>query len=119
VNDYDKVIAFRRWSNGGPGDETMVILCFSEGMKPDYRMGFPMAGVWKLRFNRDAKFYDKQLDGEQWLSFPSAATGLSDRLGPKTAGTPLGRVTGTSESRSGIRSEPRLGGRINAPNRFR
>jgi 1,4-alpha-glucan branching enzyme len=63
VNDYDKVIAFRRWSIGGPGDETVVILCFSEGMKAGYRMGFPIAGEWKLRFNSDAQIYDAQLDG--------------------------------------------------------
>jgi 1,4-alpha-glucan branching enzyme len=59
LNDSDKVIAFRRWKEGGQGDDTIVIANFSHQTWEDYRIGFMREGHWQLRFNSDAKFYSE------------------------------------------------------------
>jgi 1,4-alpha-glucan branching enzyme len=56
-NDGDKVIAFRRWADGGAGDDVTVIAHFANRAWDDYRVGFPQEGLWRLRFNSDAKHY--------------------------------------------------------------
>ena len=58
VNHGGKVIAFHRWSQGGPGDDTVVVLNFSANSYSNYRIGMPQSGVWRLRFNGDASRYD-------------------------------------------------------------
>ncbi len=62
VDDAQKLIAFRRWKEGGAGDDVLVLMNFAEGEKRDYRIGLPGPGLWKLRFNSDAKLYNHQLD---------------------------------------------------------
>jgi 1,4-alpha-glucan branching enzyme len=59
VNDTDKVVAFRRSYDGGPGDDVVVVMNFSHQQLNDYRVGFPAAGVWKLRFSSDKRSYGK------------------------------------------------------------
>lgn len=61
-NDHDKVIAFKRWKEGGPGDEVVIVMNFSEGESRDYRIGFPAPGQWILRFNSDSRLYNELLD---------------------------------------------------------
>ena len=58
VNNSDKVIAFHRWSQGGPGDDVIVLLNFRDKAWRDYRIGLPRAGTWKVRFNSDWDGYD-------------------------------------------------------------
>ena len=62
LNDHEKVIAFNRWKEGGPGDEVVVVMNFSEGESRDYRIGFPAPGEWILRFNSDSRMYNELLD---------------------------------------------------------
>lgn len=62
VNHDNKVIAFHRWTDDAVGDETVVIFGFSDGIKFNYRIGFPRNGLWKLRFNSDATVYDGLFD---------------------------------------------------------
>ena len=57
VNHDGKVIAFRRWFDGGPRDECVVIANFSVDVKEDYRIGFEQSGEWKVRFDSSAKAY--------------------------------------------------------------
>jgi len=57
VNDDAKVIAFHRWSGGGPGDDVVVVANFSGRAFPSYGVGFPRAGTWYLRFNSDWTAY--------------------------------------------------------------
>ena len=59
VNNNDKVIAFHRWENGGPGDDVMVIVNMSNKAYYNYTLGFPSAGKWSVRFNSDWQGYDK------------------------------------------------------------
>ena len=53
VNNNDKVIAFHRWENGGPGDDVIVVLNFSDRNYSSYTIGFPRGGTWYIRFNSD------------------------------------------------------------------
>ena len=57
VNDRDKLIAFHRWDRGGPRDDVVVIANFANRAYPDYTLGFPRAGGWRVRFNSDWRGY--------------------------------------------------------------
>ncbi len=57
VNDETNVIAFRRWMDGGVGDDTVVVLNFSAQTYTDYRIGLPDIGRWQVRFNSDWNGY--------------------------------------------------------------
>lgn len=50
-DDNNHVIGYRRWDQGGPKDETVVIANFSNNALNDYRLSLPSAGKWYVRFN--------------------------------------------------------------------
>ena len=57
VNETAKVIAYRRWDQGGPGDDVIVVANFSAKAFARYDLGLPRAGAWKARFSsNDAKY---------------------------------------------------------------
>jgi 1,4-alpha-glucan branching enzyme len=57
VNDTAKVIAYRRWDAGGPGDDVIVVANFGAKPYAIYNLGLPRAGAWKVRFSsNDAKY---------------------------------------------------------------
>ncbi len=53
VNNGDKMIAFHRWENGGPGDDVIVVANFADRSYDSYTIGFPRSGTWYVRFNSD------------------------------------------------------------------
>ena len=53
----DKVMAFHRWDQGGPGDDVVVVMNFSSRTYPSYAIGFPRGGGWRVRFNSDWNGY--------------------------------------------------------------
>lgn len=57
VNNTDKLIAFHRWENGGPGDDVLVVLNFANRGYGSYSLGFPRAGWWRVRLNSDWQGY--------------------------------------------------------------
>ena len=57
VNEEDNVIVFQRWMDHGAGDDVVVAINLSTNTYTDYRIGMPHGGLWKLRFNSDAKLY--------------------------------------------------------------
>ena len=57
VNNNDKMVAFHRWMNGGPGDDVIVVCNFRDQSWGKYRIGLPRPGVWKVRFNSDWEGY--------------------------------------------------------------
>ncbi len=67
VHDQQNMIAFRRWDEGGPGDDVLVVANFGAGVKENYQIGFPSDGQWKLLFNSDSSVYS-----EQFTNTPSA-----------------------------------------------
>lgn len=58
LHDERKVIAFHRWEKGGPSDDVVVVANFLYQAQYNYVIGFPAAGLWKLRFNSDWEGYN-------------------------------------------------------------
>lgn len=63
LNEESKIIAFHRRDKGGAGDDVVVVANFCNEARDDYRVGFPAAGVWKLRFNSDWQGYSDDFEG--------------------------------------------------------
>lgn len=63
LNNGDKMIAFHRWLDGGPGDDVVVVANFANITWDNYRIGLPRGGDWKLHFNSDAAEYDPDFSG--------------------------------------------------------
>lgn len=63
VNDGSKVIAYHRWDQGGPGDDVIVVANFSSTWFEEYRVAFPRAGTWHVRFNSDYRGYSPDFGG--------------------------------------------------------
>ncbi len=59
VNPTDKMIAFHRWDDGGPRDSVIVVANLANRGYDNYAIGFPRAGLWKVRFNSDWNGYDR------------------------------------------------------------
>jgi 1,4-alpha-glucan branching enzyme len=57
VNDWDKLLAYHRWQNGGPRDDVVVVANFANRSYDGYTVGFPRPGMWRVRFNGDWKGY--------------------------------------------------------------
>ncbi len=57
INDTDKMIAFHRWENGGPGDDVIIVANFANRSYDSYTLGFPRGGLWRVRFNSDWQGY--------------------------------------------------------------
>src|SRR5712671_1529376 len=62
VNEKERVLAYHRWQNGGPRDDVIVLANFSATPLPDYRVGVPRAGRWRVRFNSDWDGYDVEFE---------------------------------------------------------
>lgn len=58
VNDVDKVIAYHRSDQGGPRDDTIVVLNCANRSYADYTVGLPRTGAWQVRLNSDWSGYD-------------------------------------------------------------
>lgn len=91
VNNADKLIAFHRWENGGPGDDVIVVANFANRIFESYTVGLSRGGQWRVRFNSDwngysADFgnqpgYDTLADAEPRDGMPYSA---NVGLGPYT-----------------------------------
>jgi 1,4-alpha-glucan branching enzyme len=92
INDADKLIAYHRWSQGGPRDDVVVALNFADRGYNSYTIGLPRSGRWQVRFNSDWVGYDPSFGS--WLgydtdTFDGAADGMPTAanigIGPYTA----------------------------------
>lgn len=63
INHAGKVIAFKRWFDGGVGDECVVIANFANQHYDDYEFGLPSAGLWKRRFSSDRRAWSEDFGG--------------------------------------------------------
>lgn len=64
VCDEDsRVVAWRRWAQGGPGDDVVVVANLSPTPYPAYRLGMPDDGVWRVRFSSDDTSYSPLFSG--------------------------------------------------------
>lgn len=53
----NKVIAFHRWMDSGPNDDTVVVVNLRNKLWSGYRIGMPGNHGWALRLNSDARIY--------------------------------------------------------------
>jgi 1,4-alpha-glucan branching enzyme len=92
LDDRDKVLAWHRWDQGGPGDDVVVVANFSNTWFPNYTVGMPRRGYWYLRFNSDWNGYSP--DFGNTATFDTSANGgpmdglgqsASFQLGPYSA----------------------------------
>jgi 1,4-alpha-glucan branching enzyme len=68
---FDNILVYHRWSQGGPGDDVIVVCNFSNQPYSSYSIGFPRTGLWRIRFNSDSGAYDGYF--ENWNSFDTEA----------------------------------------------
>ncbi len=65
LNEESKVMAYHRWDRGGPGDDVVVIINFTNRQQPDYSINFPRSGTWTVRFNSDWNGYSKDFSNQE------------------------------------------------------
>ncbi|MEX2629679.1 MAG: alpha-amylase family glycosyl hydrolase [Tistlia sp.] len=88
IDEDQKVVAYRRWHEGGPGDDVMIVANFSHEPKRPYRVGFPEAGHWVLRLNSDWKGYSDDFANFESADVTAEAEPLDDL--PASAGVAIG-----------------------------
>lgn len=59
VHQDMNILAFHRWEFGGPHDDVVVVANLGGVPRGDYRIGMPAAGLWRLKFNSDARNYSE------------------------------------------------------------
>ena len=79
ANNSDKVIAFHRWEQGGPGDDVVVVMNFANRSYDSYTFGLPRAGQWLVRFNSDWQGYSPDF-GNHLGYDTTAETGVRDNM---------------------------------------
>jgi 1,4-alpha-glucan branching enzyme len=82
VDEERKVLAFRRWDRGGPGDDVVIVANFLHEPQRDCAIGFPAEGTWKVRFHGDWSGYSGQFEGREVCDVtaePSECDGLPCR----------------------------------------
>lgn len=79
VNNEEKLIAFHRWAEGGVRDDVVVVANFADRVYDNYTIGFPTAGLWKLRFNSDSKLYSAAF-GDHFAHDTQAQWGARDGM---------------------------------------
>lgn len=118
VNNNAKVVAFHRWKNGGPGDDVVVLMNFSNTSFDSYRIGMPRAGMWNVVFNSDWNGYSADYSNQYVAdaeanqgSYDGLAQSASFRLPAYSAvilvQRPGGRISGSGSVRSGSRARAR------------
>jgi 1,4-alpha-glucan branching enzyme len=91
VNNADKVIAFHRWRDGGPGDDVVVVLNCSTRSFDQYRIGLPRPGTWRVRLDSDSPGYSEDF-GTVHSHDPTAGEPGADSL-PWAADIAIGPYT--------------------------
>ncbi len=83
INDSDKVLAFHRYSAGGPRDSVVVLVNLANRTYPSYTIGVPRAGLWRVRFNSDWAGYDPGFGNQSSVdtfSRPASIDGMQQAL---------------------------------------
>lgn len=85
-NQSDKIIAYHRWHQGGPGDDVVVVVNLSHNAHENYQLGFPAPGIWRLRMNSDWNGYSIGFANQQSSDIHACA--VSPGM-PQGEGTPM------------------------------
>jgi 1,4-alpha-glucan branching enzyme len=65
ADDEEKLLAFHRWREGGPGDDVVVVANFADRIVADLRLGLPKPGRWRVRLNSDSPAYAPDFGGHE------------------------------------------------------
>jgi 1,4-alpha-glucan branching enzyme len=60
ADEETNLLAWHRWSSGGPGDDVVIVANLSTLPIVDVALGLPRAGRWHVRINSDSTVYDEQ-----------------------------------------------------------
>jgi len=83
VNSVAGVLGWHRWLEGGPRDDVIVLASFSATPYPEYHIGVPRSGRWRVRFNSDWDGYDPEFETVDSLDADSEAVtqdGMPQRI---------------------------------------
>jgi len=83
VDHLAKILGYRRWREGGAGDEVLVLVNLSAQAVTDYAIGVTAGGIWRVRLNSDARAYDAEFGdhaGTDCLAQPEPLDGCSHRI---------------------------------------
>lgn len=61
IDNERKVLAYHRWSAGGPGDDTVVVINLRATPVWGLPIGLPREGRWRLRCNTDSPMFGHDL----------------------------------------------------------
>lgn len=61
-DNENRVIAYRRWLNGGVHDDVIVIANFNDQRFKNYELILPIEGTWRVRFNSSWKGYSSDFN---------------------------------------------------------
>lgn len=78
----NNVLAYHRWGNGGPGDDTVVIMNFNNRVHTEYRINFPYNGIWHVRFNSSWSGYSPDFKDVELETVEVGPEGTVIRLAP-------------------------------------
>lgn len=82
--DHDqKILAFHRRYEGGPGDDVIVVMNLSHLAHLDCPIGVPTAGLWRVRINSDAEKYSpdfKNYPAGDITARPEPIDGMEHRI---------------------------------------
>jgi 1,4-alpha-glucan branching enzyme len=87
----DNMLIYHRWDQGGQGDDVVLVCNFADQRYTNYQIGMPRPGMWRVRFNSDARAYDGYFD--DWPSFDTNANGPSINGMPCSADISIGAYT--------------------------
>ena len=80
INNNEKLIAFHRWDQGGPGDDVIVIVNIADRSYDSYTLGFPRSGNWYVRFNSDWQGYSSDFGNHPGYDTTAGSFGTGDNM---------------------------------------
>ncbi|MEO5939376.1 MAG: alpha-amylase family glycosyl hydrolase [Candidatus Limnocylindrales bacterium] len=83
VNEEATILGWYRWLEAGPRDDVIVLANFSTDAFPDYHVGVPRAGRWRVRFNSAWDGYDPEFETVDSLDAESESAehdGMAQRI---------------------------------------
>ena len=64
LDEAKNLCAYRRWNEGGAGDDVFVAVNFADKWAENIKVAFPHEGIWKLRLNSDWSGYSADFGSE-------------------------------------------------------
>lgn len=78
VDHEHKVLAYVRWDGEARQDGVVVVLNMANQSYTNYTIGLPSEGAWQVRFNSDAKVYDKEFGNDGVPAITAQGAGMND-----------------------------------------